>query len=121
MAASEEVTCMDCRRTYTPSFTDDFYQAGNDPTRGRCERCMMSQVFSLPTIADPVPLPVGYKDAVCKSREGAAACSFLAASDGGLRCLKGSHFDAVIRERRSGGQMRAMGDNCSGPSSFTVT
>lgn len=55
---------------------------------------------------------------ICKMGQGSEACSFLIAGPEGLECSKGTSIEATIRERRSKGQIGAMGDNCSGPPLF---
>lgn len=118
---SELVTCRVCERIYTPSVQDDFYPDDDDPTKGRCERCLFAEVLK-PKPRDPVLLPSGYEDRVCKKGQGAATCCFLGMGGHptGMKCLKGSDFEPAIRENMTRGTMRAKGDNCSGPPEFKI-
>ena len=57
---------------------------------------------------------------VCKSGKGEATCSFLGVVPGtGFSCLKGTSIEAIIFQRRATGEMKAQGNNCSGPPNFT--
>ena len=107
--ASERVTCRICHATYIPSFLRDFYPDGDDPSVGRCESCLLSRALAP---KDPVPIDKSQLESLCKlGAEG--TCSFLV-FDRCFACAKGSSLEAVIRERREAGTMRAKGDNCQG-------
>lgn len=118
-AAPQEFTCRNCHYTFVPSFLFDFYPDSKNPKTGLCENCMMAEAFSTSRPSrDPVPLPAGYKENVCKFGKGRVTCSFLGITTDGLHCLKNSSFESAIRQRRQENSMRAKGDNCSGPPDF---
>lgn len=58
---------------------------------------------------------------VCRIGQGAKCCSYLGANDKGIMCLKGSKYQQEIFQRRMAGEMKAMGDNCSGHPDYTPT
>ena len=117
-AATKQFTCRKCKLSFVPSFSFDFYQDGEDPEVGLCERCMLREAFADKPSGSPLPLPAGYDVAVCKFGKGQETCSFLSVSGDGLRCLKGSSFEPLIKQRRLENSMAAKGDNCSGPPDF---
>lgn len=58
-----------------------------------------------------------YVDRVCKFGQGAKACSFLLAGESGHQCAKESPvLNRTILGMRA--EMKAKGDNCSGPQNF---
>jgi len=114
----EKRTCRVCEKTFVPSFIFDFYPDGEDPSVGRCERCMMTELFKKP---DPVSVTPEHAETVCKSGKGEIACSFLGLGEGGFSCLKKSSFESAIQERRRAGSIGAKGDNCSGPPDFKIS
>lgn len=121
MPTQEKVTCRKCQLTFTSSPTFDFYPDGGDRTTGLCENCMMGEAFAGPSKKEPVAIPEGYRDTVCKMGQGGATCSFLMFGGSQFECAKGSPFESNIRQRLKEGSIRAVGDNCSGPPDFTPT
>jgi hypothetical protein len=117
---NEQVTCMDCGKTFVPSFRFDFYQDDTNPEVGRCERCMMAKEFAQPVLGEPSKLPLGYDENVCKKGRDELTCSFLGFAGTGFSCLKGSSFEFTILQKKAEGSMGSKGDNCSGPPDFTV-
>ena len=119
---SEKCTCRKCNRTFVPSVAFDFYPDGEDPKVGLCERCMLKEALGgREPSGDPVPVPDGYREKVCKMGKGPATCSFLGMTGSEFRCLKGSSMESIIQQRRQEDSMSAKGDNCSGPPDFKVT
>lgn len=56
---------------------------------------------------------------ICKLGSGEATCSFLSFAPGdGFSCSKKTGLEEIIRQKRASGQMKAKGDNCSGPPNF---
>lgn len=124
--SEEKFTCSKRGLNFIPSPIFDFYPepTAENPDAGLCETCMITGVFAesaAPKI-DPVPVPKECVERVCKRGQGKATCSFLGfdAKTGNFSCLKGSSFEAPIRERLRNGSIRAKGDNCSGPPDFAL-
>lgn len=117
---SEKVTCSRCGYTYVPPFSFDFYQTGDDPKMGLCERCLVSGALVTRKKPDPVTVPDGYETKVCRMGNGRATCKFLGVTPGDrgsmYACLKGSSLEDIILRRPD--TMRSKGDNCSGPPDF---
>lgn len=110
--SNDEVTCRSCKRKYTSSFFDDFYPDDQkNPTVGLCERCFMAEVFAPKHIASELHINI-----VCKMSQ-PGACMFLV-FDGKPKCAKRSSMHKHITSRATAGEMRATGDNCSGPPDF---
>ena len=126
MVTTEEkqYTCNRCGRTGPATFMSDYYPdtKSDDPDAVMCERCMMREHFAS-TSADPVPVPEGYDDEVCKKGQGETTCAFLVITPDFkcFKCSKGSSFESTIRARLVEGTMNARSDNCSGPPDFTPT
>ena len=55
---------------------------------------------------------------VCQLNQGPKTCAFLAFGEGVYFCAKGGALEKMIRGRLASGQMKAQGDNCSGPPVF---
>ena len=55
---------------------------------------------------------------VCLLGAGSLTCSYLGMGGQGFECLKRTQFQGIIDRRRAERQIRAMGDNCSGPPEF---
>jgi hypothetical protein len=64
-------------------------------------------------------LSESHTDSVCLKGKGEKTCSFLMFGGSGWECSKGGDMEQFIRSRRDDKSMKAMGDNCSGPPSFT--
>lgn len=58
---------------------------------------------------------------VCLLGKGVTCCSYVGAGKDGLVCLKDTPHHMEMFRRRMTGDMKAMGDNCSGPPDFTPT
>lgn len=63
---------------------------------------------------DPIKVTKDQLDSICLLGKGAACCSFLVVGPLGMSCAKDTGFDAPLRQRRAGGTIRAMGNNCAG-------
>ncbi len=110
----EEVTCAKCGfGPYVPSIICDFYQRGDDPKNGVCERCMLEEAFAPKAVPSEEHL-----QNVCKLGQGEVVCAFLTSGPGGFTCTKGTSMEDTIRQRLASGSMNAKGDNCSGPPNF---
>ncbi len=55
---------------------------------------------------------------ICKLGGDEAVCSFLSYTPDGFTCLKKTELEEFISQKRAAGEMRAKGDNCSGPPNF---
>ena len=64
-------------------------------------------------------VPENQRKELCKMGQGEKCCSFLVINMDGFACGKGSDLEPILSQRRSLKQMRALGDNCSGPPTFT--
>jgi hypothetical protein len=118
MCDGNKKTCRACKLTFTPSFAFDFYQTGSDPEVGVCERCMMQGI----TVSkDPVVLPAGYAENVCKSGHAAETCIFLCVGANGERCAKGTPLEGGLLKKLLAGDSLSKGNNCSGAPDFVKT
>ena len=67
------------------------------------------------------PMKKAFVMATCAPSSGPATCSFLLMGADGWHCAKEeAGLRAQIEQRRAAGTMKAKGDNCSGPPTFTV-
>lgn len=64
-------------------------------------------------------LPEARVEALCLRGAGAVTCSYLCKQNKSYFCGKGTSLEALLTSKRTLGQIRAMGDNCSGPPFFT--
>jgi len=111
----EKVTCRKCGfGPYIPSASFDFYPDEVDgPGTGLCENCCTDKNVQL---SPPVELTVKQSKTLCKDGMGAKTCRFLLYDTGGFKCSKKSDCHSYIQSRAE--NMRAKGDNCSGPPNF---
>ncbi|HXK38036.1 MAG TPA: hypothetical protein VJ579_03135 [Candidatus Paceibacterota bacterium] len=117
MSNQKEKVCRACNHKFIPSFSFDFYQTGSDPEVGVCERCMLRGI----TVSEnPVAVPYGHAESVCKVGKEVETCSFLCLGAGGHKCAKGTPLEPEIRRKLERGEMRSKGDNCSGAPDFKV-
>lgn len=55
---------------------------------------------------------------ICRVGQGKETCAFLIMTPDGMSCAKGTDSEKILSFRRETGQMRAQGDNCSGPPEY---
>lgn len=60
-------------------------------------------------------------DEVCRIGQGRSCCIFVGDAPQGLVCMKASVYATEMIQRKLTGQMKAQGDNCSGPPDFKQT
>ena len=113
MPEEQQKTCRICGfGPYSPSFTFDFYEDDVDGEgTGRCEKCMMNPPSQVEISEEQVKN-------VCKMGQ-PGTCRFLTFEDK-FKCAKWSRLHEAIMSRAEKGEMRAKGDNCTGPKKFTL-
>lgn len=114
-STKSEKTCASCKRQFVPTFAFDFYQTGDDPEVGVCERCMLRGALAP---RDPVAIPDGYLHEVCRYSQKENTCIFIAIGAQGHICTKGTPVVNILAERLAAGETVAKGDHCSGSPHF---
>lgn len=82
--------------------------------------CMAFGLLDLPASHVTFPtLPAAHVQTVCRPHAGAVTCSYLCQQQGmDFFCAKRTPYEAILSKKRCQGQLKSMGDNCSGPPDY---